>query len=59
MKNLIRYFKRKRILMRERGYFRSITSNYVHPHLMAVFTPKELYKMSEEDFNLLIKRNNE
>lgn len=56
MKKLIQYFKRKKILICEMGYFTSISSNYVHPHLMTIITPKELYKMSDEDFDILTRK---
>ena len=50
MKKIIRYFKRKRILLNERYFYISMNGNFVHPHLMAVVTPKELFTMSDEDF---------
>ena len=55
MKKIIRYLKRKKILISERGYFRSVSANYIHPHLMTVITPKELYQMPDEDFRIIAK----
>ena len=50
MKKVLRYFKRKKILISERNYYRSLTLDYVHPHLLTIITPKELYQMTDEDF---------
>lgn len=55
MRKLIQYLKRKKILISEKNYIRSISGNFVHPHLMAVITPKELYEMPENDFKLLLR----
>jgi len=53
MGKIIRYFKRKRTLVNSRHFYRSMNGNFVHPHLMAVVTPQELYNMSDEDFSII------
>lgn len=53
MKKVIRYFKRKRVLLGKKYFYRNRNGNFVHPHLMAVVSPRELYNMSDEDFDII------
>lgn len=53
MKKIIRYFKRKRYLFKEKGFYKSQSGKFVHPHVMAIVTPKELFNMSDEDFEII------
>ena len=63
MKKLIRYFKRRKILLNNRYFYRSLKTNklhimsFVHPHCMYVITPEDLYNMSDEDFYELLGDN--
>lgn len=56
MKKILKYFKRKKILINERGYYKSITSDYIHPHLLTIITPKELYDMTDEEFDIFRRK---
>lgn len=50
MKKIFRYFKRKRILLNDRHFYRNINAGFVHPHSINIIKLKELYNMSENDF---------
>ena len=53
MKKLIRYFKRRKILLNDRNYYISMSGCFVHPNLEIVIKPEDLYNMTEEQFDLI------
>lgn len=49
---MFQLFKKIKYL-KDKGWYRSLTGNLVHPHMMTYFTNRELRKMSWEEIRRL------
>lgn len=49
----VRYIKRVKKL-KKYGWYKSMSGKYVEGHLTRIVTPKELYQMSDKEFDRLL-----
>lgn len=49
------YFKRKKLLLEQYSFYVNLCGDFVHPHRKDIVTKKELYNMSDRDFNILVE----